>query len=201
MDLLRSNDLSQEETQMVLNSFFERLSATANMLENLLLWVQNQSRMPQTQKESVELSKIFNQVLLLGHIMAKDKEITIHHEANEKLKVYVDPQHLFIIFQNVFSNAIKFTPKNGNIWVSYESFPEKIVLKIKDSGVGMPESKIKQLFSVMGKNISTYGTDNEKGIGIGLILFKKYASENDSDIFVESSSEGTTFSLIFKPIA
>ncbi|RZK49906.1 MAG: hypothetical protein EOO99_03915 [Pedobacter sp.] len=200
VDLLRTNDLSREETQMILDKFFERISATASMLENLLLWAQNQRNKPSYQPQPLQLPNIVEQVLLLSSIMAKDKGIIIKHTPSEIPAISADPQHLLIIFQNLLSNAIKFTPPKGNIWIDYSLNEGKVNMEIKDSGVGIPAEKVNQIFRVMGKEISTYGTANEKGIGIGLMLVKKYADENNIAIEVESNEHGTRFNLQFKTI-
>lgn len=197
VDLLRTNTLSPEETSHVLDNFFEKLTATATMLDNLLLWVNNQKREVSVDKTDFFLPKITQQLLLVLNFQANEKQVQIKHEQLEEAIVYADINHARIIVQNLISNAIKFTPSGGNVYIYYFIKPDKVGIVIKDTGIGIDEEKIGRLFKVMGKDISTYGTANEKGIGIGLMLVKKYADENNAQIIVNSGQEGTEFVVCF----
>lgn len=197
VDLLRSNSLSMEESTHILNSFFEKLTATATMLDNLLLWVNNQKKKTTIDRENFLLPKLTEQLLLVLNFQANEKEVHIKHEHLQDAWVNADMNHARIIIQNLVSNAIKFTPSGGNIYIYYFIKPDKIGIVIKDTGVGISKEKIGKLFNVMGKEISTYGTANEKGIGIGLMLVKKYADDNNAQIIVNSDESGTEFIVCF----
>ncbi|MCY1524445.1 Adaptive-response sensory-kinase SasA [compost metagenome] len=196
VDMLRSNDLSAAETRMVLDNFFEKLTATATMLDNLLLWVQDQKKEIRTDKLNFLLPSVTDQVLMVLTFQAREKNISIQHESHPDARVYADRNHVRIIFQNLISNAIKFTPANGRIFIHYFTDERKSGIVIRDTGIGIPKDKIPLLFRVMGKDISTYGTAHEKGIGIGLMLVKKYADENQAEIVVNSTSAGTEFVVV-----
>jgi len=197
VDLLRSDDLSAAETRLILDSFFEKLTATATMLDNLLLWVQGQKKEIRTDKSHFLLPSLMDQLLMVLNFQAKEKNISIQHEPLEGVRVYADVNHVRIIFQNLISNAIKFTPAGGRIFIHYFVDEVKSGVVLRDTGVGIPKDKIPLLFRVMGKDISTYGTAHEKGIGIGLMLVKKYADENEAGIVVNSTAEGTEFIVVF----
>lgn len=199
VNMLRSNSLSAQETQIALDNFFEKLTATATMLDNLLLWVNNQKTALSTEPVSFNLAQLVEQLLLALNFQAKEKSIRIHHQADGDTQVFADVNHTRIILQNILSNALKFTKTGGGIFMHYFSAEEdgRRGIVIRDTGVGIPEEKLNKLFQVMGKDISTYGTANEKGIGIGLMLVKKYADENQVEIIVNSSEKGTEFVLVF----
>jgi signal transduction histidine kinase len=69
---------------------------------------------------------------------------------------------------------------------------------VKDNGIGMSPEKLSQLFTMTGKGISTYGTNYEKGLGIGLSLVKQFADLNGASISVKSEENiGTEFIISF----
>jgi hypothetical protein len=73
---------------------------------------------------------------------------------------------------------------------------------VADSGIGMPAEKLNNLFHKAGKDISTYGTDNEKGTGIGLVLVKKFVDENAGTLHVSSKDgAGSVFTVSFPRVA
>lgn len=197
IDLLRSDSLSPEERSYILDKFFERLTATATMLDNLLLWVNNQKKETTIDRKNFLLPKLTEQLLLVLNFQANEKGVHINHEHLSDAWANADTNHARIIIQNLVSNAIKFTPSGGNIYIHYFIKPDKVGIVIKDTGVGIGKEKIGKLFNVMGKEISTYGTANEKGIGIGLMLVKKYADDNNAEIIVNSDESGTEFVVCF----
>ena len=199
LELIRSNDLSKEEIAMIMDSFFEKLTATSAMLDNLLLWVNGQKKGITAKLVEVDLPLIIEQLLNLLNLIALEKKITIRHTIPENGMIKADPNHIRIIFQNLIGNAIKFTPISGLIDISYEVLPDQVVIHIKDNGVGMSRAKKDQLFNLTGQEISSYGTNNEKGIGIGLLLVKKFADENNASLEVVSEEGwGTEFIVAFK---
>lgn len=197
VDILRNDNLSIEEIKSLLDSFFEKLTSTATMLDNLLLWANSQKKIESVNKTQFQLSKLTEQLLLVQGFLAKEKNVTIIHQTEDGNNVFVDLNHARIVIQNIISNAIKFTPIGGYIHIHYFIKDDKIGMVIRDTGKGMSEEKLNQLFKVMGKEISTYGTENEKGIGIGLMLVKKFADLNQIEIIVNSDPKGTEFVLVF----
>lgn len=197
VDLLRSNYLSAEDTKTILDSFFEKLTATATMLDNLLLWANEQKNKVKVEPSSFFLPQLTDQLLLLLNFMANEKQVDIIHYTHTDALVFADVNHTRIILQNLISNAIKFTPSLGHIHIHYFKTNDKIGMVIKDTGVGIAKEKLEKLFNIVGKDISTYGTKNEKGIGIGLMLVKKYADENNIEIIINSNDGGSEFVLVF----
>ncbi|NLT49488.1 MAG: hypothetical protein GXX85_01055 [Ignavibacteria bacterium] len=99
------------------------------------------------------------------------------------------------IFRNLMSNAIKFTDRGGKIDIKVELNDENILIKVKDTGVGMEQGKINKLFQI-DQNVSSAGTQNEEGSGLGLILCKEFIHLNKGEISVKSQQgKGTEFSF------
>jgi signal transduction histidine kinase len=91
------------------------------------------------------------------------------------------------IIRNLISNGIKFTKEGGSITVSntYDNTNNFIVVCISDTGIGMSKELIEKLFRIDVK-ITSQGTANEKGTGLGLIICKEFAEMNGGKIWVES---------------
>ncbi len=104
------------------------------------------------------------------------------------------PSAIFLCY-NLINNAVKFTPEEGIIEIDAVAGKSNVLLSIKDTGIGIPEESLKDVFSV-GANIHSKGTNNEKGSGFGLILCKELIRRNGGNIFVKSKpGEGSVFSI------
>jgi signal transduction histidine kinase len=107
--------------------------------------------------------------------------------------VNADKNMLSTIIRNLVSNAIKFTHSGGRVTISSRIVNDLVELSIKDTGVGIKKENLNNLFKV-DKSISTKGTANEEGSGLGLILCKEMVQMHGGNILVESEpGKGTTF--------
>lgn len=198
MEMMREGAMSETELKFFLDGFYEKLRETSDMLDNLVTWASSQQLGIKVRPVNIDLSKQADEILSIYDILLKEKNIELKHVQSPDTKVFADPDHVRIIIQNLIANAIKFTPQYGNISIFYSSDADRIAIHIKDSGIGISAEKISKLFNLGGKEISTYGTKNEKGIGIGLLLVKKFADENAALIsIVSKEGEGSDFTVSF----
>jgi signal transduction histidine kinase len=129
---------------------------------------------------------------LLGPL-ARQKSIDIQVDVEEIINVFADIETINLVIRNLLSNAIKFTPCNGKIIVKACDDGEKVVVSVEDNGVGMDPGVLESLFKP-DIFFTTYGTENEKGSGLGLILCKDFVEKNGGNIIVESESgKGSRF--------
>ncbi len=99
------------------------------------------------------------------------------------------------VFRNFLSNAIKFTPNGGEVSIRLTLKNKHAHFVVTDTGVGMEKSKIEKLFTLDG-NISTPGTNQESGTGLGLLLCKEYLEKHGSMIHISSElGKGTQISF------
>jgi signal transduction histidine kinase len=109
--------------------------------------------------------------------------------------VYADPNHIKLILRNLLSNAIKFSHTKGIIEIEAGRFDDSVEIKVKDHGVGMSESSLKQLFRTETL-LTKRGTQNEVGTGLGLVLSKEFVEKNNGKISVSSEEgKGTCFTI------
>jgi signal transduction histidine kinase len=126
---------------------------------------------------------------------AKLKKIDLLFDINVDQKVWIDDEKLEQIFGNLLSNAIKFTTKNGQVQGKIFQDNKNLVLKVIDSGVGMKEEVVNNLFT-NGNSQGQKGTSGEKSTGLGLNIIKHFTDLHNGHVDVESKpGKGTTFTI------
>lgn len=164
-----------------------------NLLDNLLEWSRLKTGRIEFEPNDENLYEIIFNVIYLLRGNALTKEISIINNVNKDIIINADINMLSSVFQNLISNAIKFTGKGGEITVSAEEKDTEIEISVQDNGVGMSDDDIGKLFRI-DVNHSTLGTAKEKGTGLGLILCKELIEKNGGKIWAESKpGDGSTF--------
>ncbi len=187
-------EFSDEERHKILMSLRTSSTRTIDLLENLLTWAQAQKGLLPFIPEKFDMMELIRENVALFEPIAKNKRINLIVPLSENVIVYGDRNMINTVIRNLLSNAIKFTYPDGNVTIKIDrSTSRKITVAIIDTGCGMTESAIKNLF-ILDKRTTTKGTGNETGTGLGLILSKDFITKNDGKIWVESKPEsGTTF--------
>ena len=168
-------------------------------LNNLLTWGITQLKGETVNFSYVNiLEKANNAIKLLGD-NALGKGIKLSNTIAEDAHVWADANHLEIILRNLLSNAIKFTPSGGRIFLSAknEGFTWKIC--IQDTGVGISDKKLKEIFENRISE-SDYGTNKERGTGLGLNLCRDMIALNKGDIVIESELKKGTKVFVKLPM-
>ena len=118
-------------------------------------------------------------------VEASKKSIEMQFNEKVNYEVYVDYDMINLVVRNLLSNAIKFTRPQGLITITLSQLNDFVEVMVEDNGVGMSQEIAKNLF-VDNKFRSTYGTNKEKGSGLGLVLCKDFVVRNGGTIRVES---------------
>jgi len=170
------------------------INNTYKLLENLLQWSRSQRNDLDFKQEKQNLYLILSENLELLNNSAVKKSITIKNTINENIYVYADKDMLSTILRNLVSNAIKFTSKEGTVEIGCNKNENELIqIYVKDNGLGINE-KIQQNLFTISKNISTAGTEDERGTGLGLILCKEFVEKHGGKIWVESEiTKGSKF--------
>lgn len=188
-----ANTLSTEEIKLFSKNIFDISKRIFDLLENLLMWSRSQLGKIAPEFQKIKTKQLLDKVLFLMNANIQKKDIVLIINIKEDFEIYVDINMMFSVFQNLLSNAIKFTPNGGTIIVEANKSKEHCIIKIEDSGVGISQEKLKNLFSISGVK-STPGTNHEKGSGLGLVLCKEFVEKNKGEIWVESEvNKGTKF--------
>lgn len=201
IELSNDQELAKQDQEELLRLLDKQMDATLDMLTNLVEWgsILIQKDKPQTQV--LDLRKIVQKIVDNLQPFASIKSNTIVNEIEPACVVHSDENSLRFIFRNIISNANKFT-SSGTIRLTSERLgANKVKIAITDTGCGMSEDMLKQLFNPGIRN-SREGTNKEKGSGLGLILAKEFAEALGIEMEVTSTPEvGTTFSLLFQLVS
>jgi PAS domain S-box-containing protein len=166
---------------------------TFRLLENLLDWANSHRGYMVFSPEPLSLSEIALEITENQKEFAVKKNITLRNDITEDLAILADRNMLISILRNLISNAIKFTPRNGEIVLSAIRKNGFLEVSVKDNGMGMSEKIRNNLFKI-DVNQSTKGTEDEKGTGLGLILCSEFVQKHGGKIWVESElGKGSNF--------
>ena len=196
LEILVDFDLEESEKQELKSELLTMTKNASVMLSNILLWSRGQMQNfnPDLHPVSVSaaLVPVMNQVENIG----KSKEIDFWIDIPESIRIEADQQMFELVLRNLLMNAIKFTPKGGNVWVTAFTENATCVIQVKDDGMGIPDELQKHIFSLATK--SRQGTELERGTGLGLMLCMEFTELQGGTLtFVSKVGEGTTFSLVF----
>ncbi|WP_456424016.1 tetratricopeptide repeat-containing sensor histidine kinase [Lutibacter sp.] len=188
-----SNEYDEDKKLKFLKIIKGSTLKASSLLNNLLIWANSQSGNLEFNQQKVELIQVVSNVISLLEIQAINKDIEIIDNIEKNLFVLADRNMLATILRNLISNAIKFTNQHGKIEISAIKKESFVEITVKDNGVGILESEVKNLFNIEVKN-SNVGTANEQGSGLGLILCKDFVEKHGGKIWVESTiNKGTEF--------
>ncbi len=166
------------------------------LLDNLLEWSRSQRGLIQFVPVQIDVNYIIDNMISLMKPSAEKKNISLVKNITEEISLIADVNMLNTILRNILSNSIKFTELNGQITIGVKNFNNYIEFYIEDTGIGISPDNITKLFNI-DSNISTLGTSNEKGTGIGLILCKEFIEKHKGKIWVESEiGSGTKFTFV-----
>lgn len=159
-----------------------------NLLENLLQWSRTQTGNLAMHVESFSLLEAAEENVSLFLSLSREKEVNFLVDIPSDLFVLADINMTNIIFRNYFSNALKYSESGGNIYVQATVVNELVEVSIRDTGVGISAENQLRLFSI-DRRLSTHGTREEKGSGLGLLLCKEFAERQGGKVWF-SSEEG-----------
>lgn len=166
-----------------------------NMLDNLVEWARIKYASEVFSPAKIELFDYAQKVFESLHDAAALNSINLRNGIGPNISVFADGKMLLSVFQNIISNAIKHSLPGGEIIVLAKIEAEKVLIQIKDSGIGMSKDVQSKLFTPQMSTLSKARKDN-KGAGIGLLLVKGFLEKNDGEIWVESV-EGIGSSFYF----
>jgi signal transduction histidine kinase len=185
--------LEEDELRNILSEAAKSSKNTFILMENLLEWARLQTGKMNFDPQNISLTSVLGSIRDLYAQKLKEKEIKLNFNLEPEYFAFADQQMTESVLRNLISNAIKFTPESGLILVSFTTSESDILIKVKDTGVGMDENQISKLFK-LEMTQSSVGTSGERGTGLGLILCKELVEKQNGKIWVESKvNVGSTF--------
>lgn len=178
-----------------LNSLSKTTEEVFNLLENLLWWARSQNGTLAIFPENIELTPLISGLYYLNKGSFSLKNIKFSNSVEKECLVHADMNMLKTVLRNLISNAIKFTPEGGTVSISATEEGEYVRIRVSDTGVGISDDNLSKLFDEK-QQMSSLGTNNEAGSGLGLILCKNFVQSNNGKIRVESTlGKGSTFTV------
>jgi PAS domain S-box-containing protein len=168
---------------------------TFNLLENLLFWANSKRDKIEIIKDDYNLLNLVLDSISAYKQGALNKNQDVVINIGKDMNIYTDEFSLRIIIANLFNNAVKFTPDKGTITVDAKQGSSDIEICVSDNGIGIAPDKLETLFT-LPNNLSSKGTNNESGTGIGLQLCHELIVKNGGKIWAKSKvGKGSRFCI------
>lgn len=192
--------LTKAQIQSIAKCIMSVSQSQSSLLENLLEWSKLNLRKRSLEIERIDLKKLVADIISLFNFNINSKNLSIKNLIPDEAKVYADKNMLKVIIRNLLSNSIKFSKHGGKIVIDFSYEGDRNRIYFIDYGVGIKKEIMNKLF-MKDVFVSTRGTANESGTGIGLYLSKELAEMNKGNIIIESKEgEGTRAILILPAV-
>lgn len=191
--ILQQPDLSEEERIQYSKEITSASKKLSSLVTNILKLNKLEKQQIFPQKEQYNLSEQLCECLLAFEDIWEKSGISIQTDIDDEIFITADKELLSIIWNNLFSNAFKFTPKGGTVSVSLKKENGKTVVSVADTGCGIPKETGKRIFEKFYQGDTSHST---QGNGLGLALVKRIIDITGSSISVESElGKGSRFTV------
>jgi PAS domain S-box-containing protein len=187
--------LNDEERKTYLRDIASASGKTFELLQTLLTWSRSQRGEIEVNKSKIFFVELVNESLAPLWETAKKKNINLNVLVDNDLIVYTDKFMIETVIRNLVSNSIKFTKEGGTVFIETKCSDDYVIISVRDTGIGMSKETIDKLFR-LDEKITSKGTNNEEGTGLGLILCKEFVEKNGGVISVKSvEKKGSEFTI------
>lgn len=187
LEMIKEENVVNKDMTMFLSMAAEQNRNLLVLVDNLLIWSRMQIDGLQPKQEKMDLKNIIADTISPCMLSCLSKGINVRFDVTD-ISVVTDKSIFQLIIRNLFTNAVKFTPKNGNITIVAQKHDDHVSVVITDNGIGMTQEKIKKIFESVGD--LSRGTEGEKGTGLGLSICQDLAEKAGILISVDSEGEG-----------
>jgi signal transduction histidine kinase len=199
-ELLQSDGVEPEMEKAILGQFKIRTASLLDLIDKLLLWTRTQTNNINYNESELLLSEVENIISNICSLATSEKNIrySINFVTIENSKVFGDKDMLETVFRNLISNAVKYSKENGEVQITAQQTPHGWCFRVIDFGVGMSQEFLNKMNS--GEVLSTRGTKNEIGHGLGLQLVNDFLNKHSSHLLVSTlEGKGSEFYFYLKP--
>jgi signal transduction histidine kinase len=187
------NESNSAEQKKYANMMHDSSYHIYELVENLLTWSKTQRNKMSFEPVEIDISSIVEDILALLQPNFNQKNISSEKYFDSDKHGYADKNMIEMVIRNLITNAIKFTPRYGKIWISLTENNDHLQIEIHDNGVGITAANQPKLFRI-DSNFSNKGTDGEEGTGLGLVICKEFIEKNNGRIWVKSEPDkGSSF--------
>lgn len=198
LDMFRKGEYPEDEMEEAAAILHKKISQLGGSLDNVLRWSSRSMKGIQAQPVNFHLGPLATEVLYFFEMTIQQKGIIVETSIPDDLMLYADKDQVSVILRNFLSNALKFSYAGGVIELQAQAVGAQVAIGITDYGTGMPPTQVLNLFSY--NQSPGYGTSGERGTGLGLILCKEFAQQNNGTIAVESNVDKGTRFTVYLPV-
>lgn len=198
LNLAVSSAMTQQEFADVSKNLKKNLDYVRSDLDNLLHWANAQLNGIEPNFGNCQLQKLIAELVNLHSELAKAKQVELTNEVPENIEVWADINHVRLIIRNLISNAIKFCRPGNGVKITSSLNAGRVKIEVADTGLGMSDEEVQRLFKI-DTHFTKLGTQNERGVGLGLVLVKEFVQFNKGSITVYSKQgHGSTFTIFLE---
>jgi len=195
-DMLRQHGTHEQHETQELNVVYRNAKRLLSLVDQLLLFRKAEEQDERLRINKLNFSAVCKEIYLCFVHQAKAQNIHYIFECNNpELTLYADREKMEIIFYNLLSNALKFTPAGGSIIFRVEETDQEIHVQVVDSGSGIPAAVGDKLFEKFYQEKRS-GVPKKPGFGIGLYLVKNFVQLHQGTVdYTSAVGKGTTFQV------
>ena len=198
LDLSQHPTITTSERAEYYELMLESCQLANEIIDDIMQVVRNDGTSPALARHCMN---DFIETKVFQYLKSKDHSYHIvYKQSLERLHANINPQKMMRVFENLISNAMKFTPDNGTIIIALEKKDGKIYISISDTGIGIPKKMLPSLFTRFSAAGRT-GLKGEKSYGIGLSICKLFLKQQYGDIAAYSDEGHGTQMIITLPMA
>lgn len=201
---LMQHSLNEEPNVEELKMFLDLIKTTAHnsvkLVNEVMELAEIESPDYKLETEELSINEFIKQYINTHRLLTIKKKISIHFDNNEKHLAALNKVKMTRVFDNVISNAVKFSQPGSNIYINSEFKNGQVTVAVKDEGIGMPKAVLGDLFVKFG-NAKRKGLEGENSSGLGLSIVKQIMELHGGTVNVDSEeNKGTTVFLTLKRI-
>lgn len=188
-------EMDSEEVKTYSKHINQSAGNLFTLVNNLFEWTRSQNESIKLEPTELLVETVVKNAIETYRTLSNSKQLNTVLSLEPGCKVFADEYTFTTVLRNLYSNAIKFTPKLGTISITAQSMGGETLVSIKDSGVGMNAEQIAKLMDLDSRS-STPGTEGEKGTGLGLMVCKEFVTKNNGVLHIGSElGKGSIFTI------
>jgi len=203
LDVALSRRRSAEEYEELLPSVIDECTRLSTLVDQLLILAENEGRSDRIRHERFRMDEPLRKSIEMFSGVAEEKDVRLTADIERGVEVVGCLPHLRQVIANLLDNAVKFTPPGGGVDVSlHRGESGKVVLKVRDTGVGIPPEDLPRVFDRFFRGDKSHQhSQGQYGTGLGLSICNAIVAAHRGKIEVQSTvGEGTSFTLTLPPV-
>jgi signal transduction histidine kinase len=197
--LLKRDSLSEAQLDIIMEELRRDADYSAELVSNLLFWASSQLKGRVVSPVELPLHQAADDTIRLFTQQASDKKIGLKNELHPALSAWADKTMIEVLLRNLVNNAIKFCEPGDTITIEGRTMNGTVEICVADTGIGIEKVVLEKIN--LKESVTTFGTDNEKGTGLGLLLCREFAEANQGLFHVESEpGKGSRFYFILPAV-